>query len=339
MNPLRAWNRFWFGPISARPLGAFRIVFGLLALANLALLAFDIDYWFSNIGLLLGEEARAVAGPLRPSPLQWVQDPTSIRVFFGATSLVCLLFTIGWQTRVMGVLFYLMMLSIHHRDTMTNSGADTLLLLIAFYLMLSPCGAAYSLDARREARRRGTLAEPLIVPWAPRLLQIQLSLIYFTTAILKCNGANWLNGTAMHYVLNNTEIDRFNFSALTHYPLLINLMTYGAVIMEFFLVFGLWFRPTRRVAIFTGLALHTGILMIINIPIFGELMVACYLPFLSIGEFDTMLGSLDPRTWLGCRPQRVDIPGRVDGPALCRDSGPLANASGSLFVSDASSIG
>ena len=36
MNPLRAWNIFWFGPISARPLGAFRIAFGVIALANLA---------------------------------------------------------------------------------------------------------------------------------------------------------------------------------------------------------------------------------------------------------------------------------------------------------------
>lgn len=37
MNPWRAWNTFWFGPISARPLGAFRIVFGLVVLANLAI--------------------------------------------------------------------------------------------------------------------------------------------------------------------------------------------------------------------------------------------------------------------------------------------------------------
>ena len=28
MNPFKDWSRFFFGPISARPLGAFRIVFG-----------------------------------------------------------------------------------------------------------------------------------------------------------------------------------------------------------------------------------------------------------------------------------------------------------------------
>jgi Vitamin K-dependent gamma-carboxylase len=339
MSPLRAWNRFWFSPISARPLGAFRIVFGLLALANLALLAFDIDYWFTDIGLLLGNEAREVAGPFRPSLLQWVQDPTSIRLFFGATSVVCLLFTIGWQTRVMGVLFYLMMLSIHHRDTMTNSGADTLLLLMAFYLMLSPCGAAYSLDARRADRRRGTPAEPLIVPWAQRLIQIQLCLIYFCTAVLKCNGANWLNGTAMHYVLNNSEVDRFNLSVLTHYPLLINVLTYGAVLMEFSLAFFLWFRPTRRAAILAGLALHSGIMVFINIPIFGELMVASYLPFLGVDEFDNLLRSLDPRTWLAHRRGLPVIPGRVDGPTRLHGPHAPADAPAPLFASEASMVG
>ena len=195
MNPLRAWNTFWFGPISARPLGAFRIAFGVVALANLALLTADFDHWFTDAGLLHGTEAREAAGPLRLSPLQWVQDPTSVRVAFGATAIVAVLFTLGWRTRLMGVGLYLGMLSIHHRNVSSACGADVLLMILAFYLMLSPCGAAYSLDARRASRKRGTLAEPLIVPWAQRLIQLQLCLVYFNTAVLKAHGSTWLDGT------------------------------------------------------------------------------------------------------------------------------------------------
>src|SRR3954453_4362103 len=120
MNPVQAWNRFWFAPTSARPLGVFRIIFGLLALANLALLSVDIDYWFTDAGLLRGEEARNVAGSMRHSPLQWIQDPTSVHIFFAATAVLALLLTLGWRTRVVGVLFYLAMLSIHHRNILTN---------------------------------------------------------------------------------------------------------------------------------------------------------------------------------------------------------------------------
>ena len=316
MSPSRAWNRFWFSPISARPLGAFRVVFGVVALANLALLAFDLNYWFTDHGMLVGTEAIEVAGPFRLSPLQWAHDPMSVRIFFGATSVVCVLLTLGWRTRVMGILFYLAMLSIHHRNILTNSGADTLLLLLAFYLMLSPCGAAYSLDARRAARRRGTVAESLIVPWAQRLIQLQICLIYFDTAVLKCNGSTWLGGTALHYVLNNTEVGRFSLYPLTQYPLAVNLLTLGALLIEFGLAFLIWFRATRSAMLCAGVALHFGILLTVNIPIFGELMVASYLTFLPPDELDILIRTLDPRSWRGRKPlQPPVIPGRFDGPS------------------------
>ncbi|GAC1474594.1 MAG: hypothetical protein NVSMB9_25250 [Isosphaeraceae bacterium] len=294
MNPLRAWNLFWFRPISARPLCAFRVVVGVLTLAHLGLLSVDLDYWLSDSGILQGAEARTLAGPLRPSPLQWVQDPVSVRTFVALSGLVAFLFTIGWRTRVMGVLLYLALLSIHHRNILTNCGPDNLLLILVFYLMLSPCGVAYSLDARRARLRRGTEAEPIIVPWAQRLIQIQLCLIYFDTSILKCNGSTWLGGTALHYVLNNPEVGRLDFRFLCQHPLLLNLLTHTALLVEFGLAFLLWNRATRAWMAIAGIVLHAGVLLVVNVPLFGELMTACYLTFLTPGELDTLLRVLNP---------------------------------------------
>jgi len=90
MNPLRAWNRFWFGPISARPLGVFRVAFGLILLAHLAIVSVDFDHWYTDAGLLRGTEARETAGAWRPSVLQWVQDPASAHLFYAATVAVAL---------------------------------------------------------------------------------------------------------------------------------------------------------------------------------------------------------------------------------------------------------
>ena len=86
IRPVRAWNSFFFRPTSARPLGAIRILFGLLALANLAFSAVDLDYWYTDAGLLRGDEARNVAGPLQLSPLHYLQDPASVRVAFAFTA-------------------------------------------------------------------------------------------------------------------------------------------------------------------------------------------------------------------------------------------------------------
>jgi hypothetical protein len=294
MHPQRAWESFWFGRVSARPLGAFRILFGLTCLLNLLLLAADSDEWLTDAGYLQGQEARELAGGLRPSPLQWLQAPPSVRLFLAAVMAVAVLFTLGWRTRLMALLLYLGNLSIHHRNLLTCSGADVLLVCVSFYMMLAPCGAAYSLDARRIARLRGTLAEPLIVPWAQRLIQIQVSLLYFMTAFLKATGTTWPDGTALHYVLGNTEFRRWTFG-LTNYPLAINVLTLGALAIEFALPFLLWFRASRPYAIAAGIALHGGIALTVNIPIFGELLMASYLTFLTAPELDTVLRVLDVR--------------------------------------------
>lgn len=315
MNLLRIWNMFWFRPISARPLGAFRVVIGVLALCHLGLVSVDLDYWLTDQGLLQGSEARMIAGPFRLSPLQWIQDPISVRVFVAATAVVALQFTLGWYTRAASILLYLGLLSIHHRLIPTNCGPDNLLMVIVFYMMFAPCGRAYSLDSRRERHRRGTLAEPIIVPWALRLIQLQLCLIYLDTAIIKCNGTTWLNGTAVHFVLHNPEVGRFDLSFLSRSPILINLMTHIALIGEFALAFLLWFRPTRKLTAFFGIALHAGIVLVVNVPLFGELMTACYLTFLHTDELESLLRFVNPTTYLRSRQRpRAVVPGRVDTP-------------------------
>jgi HTTM domain len=297
IHPIRAWNAFFFTPTSARPLGAIRIGFGLLAMANLALSAVDLTHWYTDAGLLRGEEARVISGALQFSPLHYWQDPTSVRVAFAFTAAACLFLTIGLRTRLMSILFYLGMLSIHNRNLVSSSGADVLVLTFGFNLMLSPCGAAYSVDAWLKSRRRGTLAEPLIVPWALRLIQIQISLVYTCAAILKFAGALWMNGSALHYVLGNSEVRRFDLTFLTQYPLLINLMTFSALAMELSLALLIWFRAARPYVLWLGFMLHTGILVTINIPIFGELMWVGYLAFLTPPEFDAFLRLVDVRRW------------------------------------------
>jgi hypothetical protein len=301
MNPLRGWNRFWFGPISARPLGVYRIIFGLLVLAHLALISVDLDYWYSGAGLLQGDEARLAAGPFRFSPLQFVQDPVSVRCWVVAVAAVAIAFVVGWRTRIMGILLYLGLLGLYNRNISTNCGPDQLMMVTSFYMMLCPCGAALSLDARRRARRRGTIAEPLIVPWAQRLLQIQLSIIYFATAVFKCNGTTWLGGTAIHYILFNHEVGQFNLEWLAHYPVLISILTLAAVLVEFALAFLLWFRTSRRWIALAGVLLHVGIVPLVNVPLFGEQMIALYLIFLDRDELDRLLGFFDPRAWFSLR--------------------------------------
>jgi hypothetical protein len=298
MNPIRSWNRFFFGPVSARPLGAFRIAYGVLMLIYLSLMTVEFDLWYTGAGVLRGTESREAAGPLRFSALQYTDNPAIARAVLAATVAAAVGFTLGWRTRVMSVLFYLGMITLYHRNVLANGGPDAVPLILSFYMMFCPSGAAYSLDARRAAKKRGTVAEPLIVPWGMRLLQMQICLIYFQSCVIKSRGEVWLNGTTVHYVLFNREFGIFNMEWLAQYPLLINLMTHGALLLEFAAAFWLWFRPTRRWAILGGVMLHMGIWPIINVPGFGEVMIATYLTFLAPDELQSLLRWLDPRAVL-----------------------------------------
>lgn len=299
MNPIRAWNRFWFAPISAKPLGVYRILFGLMILTHLFLISFDLDYWYTDIGILQGDEAAITAGPLRLTPLTYFQDPTSVRIAVALTAAFAVAFTLGWRTRITSILVYLGLISLYHRNLLTNCGPDQVMMITSFYMMLAPCGAAFSLDARRAARARGTLAEPLIYPWAQRLIQIQLCVIYFVTAFLKCGGQTWLSGTSIHYVLFNHEIGNFNLEWLGAHTVLLNLMAHSALVLEFALAFLLWFRPTRRWVALAGLMLHVGIWPMVNVPLFGEQMTALYILFLAPDELSALGAIFRPSHWLG----------------------------------------
>ncbi|MDX2036830.1 MAG: HTTM domain-containing protein [Isosphaeraceae bacterium] len=316
MNPVHAWNRFWFAPVSARPLATFRIVIGCLGLINLAFLTIDVDHWLSGEGLLRGAEARYLAGPLRHSILQWIQTPAFVHGFLAVHAAVLLLLTLGKWTRVVSILAYLGQLMIHQRNIATASGADVLLMVMLFYLMLSPCGAAYSLDALRERRRRGTEADPIIVPWAQRLIQIQVTIMYFVTSVLKCAGTTWLTGTAVHYVVCNQELGRFDLGGLAAYPAFINIVTYGGLGVEFALAFLLWVKPARPYVIAAGIALHVGIWALVNIPLFGELSMAGYLVFLDSDDFEALRRFFDFRArFRGKSRAKLGKAYRVDPPA------------------------
>ncbi len=150
MNPISAWNRFLFGPISARPLGAFRIVFGLLLLVYLAVDEVEFDYWYTGAGLLQGNEAREAAGPYRLSPLNYVHDPTIAHLFYAVTVAAAVGVTLGWRTRFMNVLLYLGMLSLYHRNVTANGGPDAVPMIMSFLLDALP--ERRGLFARRPSR-------------------------------------------------------------------------------------------------------------------------------------------------------------------------------------------
>ncbi|PBC86559.1 Vitamin K-dependent gamma-carboxylase [Streptomyces sp. 2224.1] len=95
---------------------------------------------------------RLVASNHAFTVLLWSSDRLWFELVYHGTILACLLLFVGWHTRTTSLLFMIGVLSLLNRNVLLGDGGDTLIHLIASYLVLTRCGQVWSLDARRRAR-------------------------------------------------------------------------------------------------------------------------------------------------------------------------------------------
>jgi hypothetical protein len=212
------------------------------------------------------------------------------------------LFMLGWRTRVLSVLFAFVVTSFHARAVFMTDGGDNLILLMAFYLVLTACGRRWSLDARRnrlKAVRAGTAQEPAGRPFTLQLrdarttlitvvhncgmllIAAQVCLLYGSAGLYKVQGPSWSSGTALHYVLN---LELFQpWPALSHFvdehTLAVAVAGYMTVLLQVafpFVLFGRLKYPVLAML----LGMHIGIAALMGLPLFSGAMIVADAAFL-----------------------------------------------------------
>jgi len=169
-----------------------------------------------------------------------------------------------------------------------------------FYLMLSPCGAALSLDrwlqVRRERRRLGAQYVPQPPPpmvsatFATRLFQINFCLIYFAAGTSKLMGTSWWNGTAPNGFLLNYSFAPFDVPAYVKFLKMLvahrwiwELFGTVGVVSTLFLELGfpflVWNRYTRWLMVSGSILFHTLIALLMGLVTFSLMMMVLVLAF------------------------------------------------------------
>lgn len=283
----RRWNQWWYGEIGAGPLGLTRLAIGLVVLAYIALLWPERLLWFSEQGLL--PIAASDTFNLRGSSagrfdlLHSVTTAQGLSAFFGAFAAAALLFTIGLWTRASSLVVWACLLSLHNRNVPIHNSGDIVMLVMVAYLALAPSGAAYSLDHWWRVRQgRAPQTPSRIVPWAQRLMQLQIATVYLSTSLSKLTGSQWRSGMAAYYPLHLPDSARFPMPWMDARHLwLIHALTWGALAIELSLWTLVWFPRLRLYVLAAGILLHLGIDYTLNIPLFSALMIASYGVFLT----------------------------------------------------------
>lgn len=284
MNTLR---RFFFEPQSASTLALFRIGFGGVVLVS-TLGKIPIRHLFYGGEALVTERTMDRFFP-EPGWLyfRWMPegDP-ALLLFFVGLSLASLMLILGVWSRVSSVLVFLGLMVISNRNFLVENSGDDLMRINAFFLMFAPSGAAWSWDAYR----RGNWGKRVLVePWVLRMIQLQLSYLYLNTAWLKLPGFAWRDGTALYYALEYIELRRFDFSWLFRNLWVIQLSTYLVMVAEFAAGSLIWMKRFRYPVLLTAMALHAGINLALQFPVFQYVMMASLLAFIVPEDLDRFI--------------------------------------------------
>lgn len=276
MTGLRqAWVRFWFEPESTAALGLFRIAYGLvLTLWTLSLLPDAVAFYSSE-----GVVSVAQTSGWQWSVLAVADAPWVVMALVGILVAAAVCITVGYRTRLVTVVAFLILVSLRWRNGWIQNGGDHLLRHLGFYLMLAPAGAALSVDRWRAARDR-FWEHPRRAPWALRLVQVQVSVVYLFTVWLKVQGERWNDGTAVNESLRLGDVARFELPwQLTDSLLAANLLTYGTLAVELALAVLIWNRAARPYVIGLGVVLHLFIEVTMALGFFSLVMIMAYVAF------------------------------------------------------------
>lgn len=269
-----------------RSLAALRIAMGLLLLAGLALRLPEFHEHYTDSGAWPLAAARGDAGhwslSLFSGSAHWAG------ALFGISALAALALTVGWFTRTATVVSWVLLLSLHARNSLMLNGGDVLLRLLLFWGMLLPLGARWSLDARRARslaeNTPPTSAPPTLVSAGTVALLVQVALVYVFNALYKTDPCWLADGTAITETLHLETYHTPWGRALLDMPGLLSAGTRVVWWLELlgpFLLFIPW-RPAafRLAAVGLFMGFHLSLFCTIRIGLFPLVGMAAWLPFI-----------------------------------------------------------
>ncbi|HTA93034.1 MAG TPA: HTTM domain-containing protein [Polyangiaceae bacterium] len=258
-------------------LGLLRLALSVLLLLNGARLILELKdggYFGDFFHLPIWPEA-FVPSATAYALLLSVQALAALLAFFGLWPRGSLLLASGIGLFILGC------------DRLQYHNNRYALLLLGFLLAFTPCDRSFLL-AKRSPHHLPASAR-LAPTFARRLLQIQVSLVYLSSAGGKLLDSDWRGGQVLR--MRFESVAPFWASRGLHLPgsltlalssaLFASLAAKIAICTELFIALGLWFPRTRRAALWVGVLFHFWIEVSARVELFSWIMGASYLAFVT----------------------------------------------------------
>ncbi|MEZ6069235.1 MAG: HTTM domain-containing protein [Pirellulales bacterium] len=249
---LRGWLRRAgaevFG-LDLRSLALLRVGLGVLILVDLACRARDLVAHYTDDGVLPREAARELIVRDWRFSLHMLGGSAAYEaVLFLVAALVAVLLVLGWRTRLMTLLSWLLMISLHARNPVILNGGDLEFKLLLFWGLFLPLGARWSIDrllsdafpAGPDNVLRSTPTDiggatggESIVSMGTLAYVVQIIFIYVFAGLLK-SGDTWAAGTAVEQAMHVDFYGRPLRQLLLDRPELMRGLTHFTLYLELY---------------------------------------------------------------------------------------------------------
>ena len=271
-------KRFFTAPISAAPLGLFRIFIAAFVLVQALLWFPDWLAFFGQDAWVQWEVSRALNQPWHIhmegiynlfAPFGFSPD-TVCYIVYGTYVTSALGLLLGWYTRIWAVLVYLCHYVMMSTLPTFVYGVDIFTHISLFYLMVMPASKAFSLDVLQGRSDPTPTWDSTL---AIRVLQIHLCLIYISAGFEKMRYAVWWEGNVLWRAMVQPDFRQHNMEFLAWYPVVSMLLSWFTMFIEAFYFVGVWIKNVRVYWLVGMILLHLGIGMFLGLWLFGIIMI------------------------------------------------------------------
>jgi uncharacterized membrane protein YphA (DoxX/SURF4 family) len=352
LKPWLPWplsrSRWWNAPVPAKRLAALRIALaGVLLLDLLCTYLPHASALFGREGMgrpevfewmyrdrwqwqavwedagHLGEDLikrdpfhRTLSNRWRWSLLHNVEDPQIIRATLAAWLVATAFLLLGLGTRGAAALVWVLSTSFASINSYIDNGGDQIRYIICLFLILTPCGAVWSLDAWLRRRRDRSCRGVWVYPWALRLLFVQMVLMYWANGMYKLTGVDWPKGDSLYYVLNDLTLTRWSYAQFPIPYSVTRVLSWSVLVWE--LTFPLWLclpwrwagdklgrvslrrvrwlprliRHVPAIALLFGVAFHLGIGLSMELGFFVPYALCLYVPLLPVERLSSHVSAV-----------------------------------------------
>jgi Vitamin K-dependent gamma-carboxylase len=294
-----AWNSFFFAEQSPIPIALFRIIYAVLVIATAMLLHSDWLAWYGPHSWISAATMHVVEPGRRLNLFSVIpQTDFAITAFFWVFIAAAICLMLGLFTRASSIIVFLCLTSIDQRNLFVLHGGDTFLRVAGFFLIFAPAGAAISIDRLLRIRSGKESAEirPR-APWAQRMIQLELALLYLVSFWWKMKGGAWIEGSALYYVFHLDEFQRFPIPQFLLHPAVLRVGSWLALAVEFSLGTLIWIKKFRYPLLLIGVVFHLSLEYSINVPMFQWDVLSAYILFIDPKDLTRVYKAITTGRW------------------------------------------